>query len=309
MTELTGYARPGRRPGIRDNLLVLPSVICSTLVSRRIADAVGAVTITHQDGCGHIGDDVEHTRVAYAGIANNPNIAASLLVSLGCETVQGSVAAREIADSGAVVEFLRIQDMGAAAAEVEGARIASEMIDAVRTERVAIDEGDLTVGVHVARNSAAARAFVELLAARGVSVFVAGPSAERFLATRGDAGAWARLGHGETAGPGLSVFTGDAMGSQHLAALAIGGAQMIVSFPDDAQPPASFPICPVVSVAGTSRLHAALAKDFDVMEQADGATSAAALWSLVCDVVRGETTVGERAGHRDFSLPRLRRTM
>lgn len=307
MNGLSGFPRQAGRPGVRDRLLVLPSVICSTLVSRRIADSVGGVTITHQDGCGHIGDDVDHAHSTYASLACHPNIAGTLLVSLGCETVQGSLAAQRIADTGVPVQFLRIQDYGAAEAEAEGTRIAGQMIATMENPRTTMAPADLLIGVHLARHSALAAQFLKHLVTLGVAACVAGPAAHAMVCGLQDA--WEELGHGETATGSRSVLVGPAIGSQHLAELAIAGAQVIVSFPDEVQPPVSFPVCPVVTVAGSSGLHTALADDFDATEEPDAATSATGLWELVSSVVGGMETIGERSGHRDFSLPRLRRTM
>ena len=75
--------------GCRSHLLVLPSVVCATRVAADIAEALGAVTITHQHGCSQVGDDGDRTRIAFAQIASNPNVVAALIIGLGCETVQG----------------------------------------------------------------------------------------------------------------------------------------------------------------------------------------------------------------------------
>jgi len=56
--SITGFNHPGRGVGIRDHQLILPSVVCSTHISRKIASQVGAITFAHQNGCGIIGQDV-----------------------------------------------------------------------------------------------------------------------------------------------------------------------------------------------------------------------------------------------------------
>lgn len=96
-------------PGCRRHLLVLPSVVCATRVAADIADALGAVSITHQHGCSQVGDDGLQTRAAFEQIACNPNVAAAIVVSLGCETVQGSSLAVAIGERGRRVELAGIQ--------------------------------------------------------------------------------------------------------------------------------------------------------------------------------------------------------
>ena len=50
--RIQGYLHENRGVGIRDIQLILPSVVCSTHVSKKIADAVGAKTFAHNTGCG-----------------------------------------------------------------------------------------------------------------------------------------------------------------------------------------------------------------------------------------------------------------
>lgn len=87
--SITGFAHKGRGVGIRDHQLILPSVVCSTHVSRKIANEVGALTFAHQNGCGIIGIDVPGVDNFFIELANHPNVQSVLVVSLGCETIQG----------------------------------------------------------------------------------------------------------------------------------------------------------------------------------------------------------------------------
>ena len=87
--SITGFAHKGRGVGIRDHQLILPSVVCSTHVSRKIANEVGAITFAHQNGCGIIGIDVPGVDNFFIELANHPNVQSVLVVSLGCETIQG----------------------------------------------------------------------------------------------------------------------------------------------------------------------------------------------------------------------------
>ena len=109
-----------------------------------------------------------------------------------------------------------------------------------------------------------------------------------------------------TAAPGAStVLSGAGRGAQQHVALAAAGAQVIVAFPalDDA--PVGFAVCPVIAVAGSSPLHAALADDFDLASDA----TADELWALLLAVLGGAQTAAEARGSRVFALDRLAMSM
>ncbi|WP_338741117.1 UxaA family hydrolase [Haloplanus salilacus] len=141
------YDRPDG-VGVRDRLLVLPSVICSHQVADRIADAVdGAVSASHDHGCSQLGADETQTERSLRGVANNPNVAGAVVVGLGCEGVQSDALAATLADDGVPVRELSIQGVGGSAEAVErGVDHARALIDrGSRTATAGL--GDLTVGV------------------------------------------------------------------------------------------------------------------------------------------------------------------
>ena len=95
-----GYLRPDGRVGTRNYVAVISTVNCSASTSRYIAERFrdgdwrrdfpnvdGVFAITHKGGCG---DPVRGARPhqlerVLAGFANHPNVAAYVLVGLGCE--------------------------------------------------------------------------------------------------------------------------------------------------------------------------------------------------------------------------------
>jgi altronate hydrolase len=101
-----GAARaPHQRYGTRNYLAVISTVNCSASTSKYIADRVrslgllkdypnvdGVVAIVHRQGCGMQFDGPDHQQLdrTLAGFARHPNVAAYLLVGLGCEIVQAS---------------------------------------------------------------------------------------------------------------------------------------------------------------------------------------------------------------------------
>ena len=82
-----GYERPNGDIGIRNHLLIIPTVICSNQVCSRIMQLVpGAVAIPHQHGCSQIGSDKDRTFDMLAGTGKNPNVGAVLIISLGSKS-------------------------------------------------------------------------------------------------------------------------------------------------------------------------------------------------------------------------------
>lgn len=108
-----GYERPGGSVGVRDRVLVLPSVICSHVVADRIADCIeDAVSTPHDHGCAQIGSDHEQTERTLLNVARNPNIAGTLVIGLGCEHVQSNDVATRLDELGQTARELSIQDVG-----------------------------------------------------------------------------------------------------------------------------------------------------------------------------------------------------
>lgn len=95
-----GFLRPDGRVGTRNYVAVISTVNCSASTSRYIADRFrdgawrrefpnvdGVFAITHKGGCGlpFEGPDHQILERVLAGFANHPNVAAYLIVGLGCE--------------------------------------------------------------------------------------------------------------------------------------------------------------------------------------------------------------------------------
>lgn len=142
-----GYVRDGRRAGIRNHVLVLPSVICSSIVAESIASAVPeTVCASHDHGCGQIGGDKRQTRQTLVNIAENPNVAGVVVVGLGCETLDS----QDIADDLSVpVRHTAIQTAGGTQAAIDnGIRAARDLVrQAGGGDGATVDFGELTLGV------------------------------------------------------------------------------------------------------------------------------------------------------------------
>ena len=93
--------------------------------------------------------DAEQTLRTVVGVGKNPNVAAVLVIGLGCEVLDAPSVASKIAESGKPVQSLVIQEMGGSPKTIkEGIKIVKEMLaDAslLKKEKVGLDS--LILGV------------------------------------------------------------------------------------------------------------------------------------------------------------------
>lgn len=303
MIALEGYARPNGGAGARNHVFVMPSVVCSVLVAREIAEAAGATSVSHQHGCGHIGADIVQTRQLFVGLAANPNVAHSLVVSLGCETVQGKVIADELDRLGYSPRFVSIQKSGGSAGAREaGVRQARELrASADEIGRRTVDVRDLTLGVVVSRSDDRIAELVAHAVEQGARVVVA---ANRPLPA--ELGELAVIGIGDEPVAPVSVIRNPgAGGAQLLAAAASCRAQVLVEFAASDQPPLGFPLAPVLSVAASDGLHRLIEDEFDTA----AGTPTIELWHRVGQIYSGVESKSEVRDPTIFAIPRLMRTM
>ncbi|MDX6516030.1 MAG: altronate dehydratase large subunit [Gaiellaceae bacterium] len=154
MSERTflGYRRPDGQVGLRNHVLILPTVVCANGVSERLDRERGAsdyALVTHQQGCGQVGDDLSLTVRTLQGIVANPNVGAVVLVSLGCESNQPEAIAEAAGRAGKRVEICRIQDLGGMKGTYEEVcRLSDEMFaDLDRQQREPVAVSELVVGL------------------------------------------------------------------------------------------------------------------------------------------------------------------
>src|SRR5437660_4745720 len=148
--QFLGYARPGGGVGVRNHVLVVPTVICASVVAERVAAAVrGAVALPHLAGCGQLGPDLHVTHDTLAAYCRHPNVGAVLVVALGCEQVVAQQLAQAARDAGKRAEVLAIQTEGGTVKATEhGAAIARELAaDLAGAEREWFDVSSLVLSV------------------------------------------------------------------------------------------------------------------------------------------------------------------
>src|SRR2546428_2460969 len=104
MRYFDGYKREDGRVGTRNYVAIISGVNCSASVSQFVKDKFrdvqrdfpnidGVLAVTHKSGCGTklFGEDHLALQRVLAGYAKHPNVAAYILIGLGCEVNQAAV--------------------------------------------------------------------------------------------------------------------------------------------------------------------------------------------------------------------------
>lgn len=136
MNEITGYARRDGKFGIRNQVLVLPTVACVNGVINHISREVPEATcITHAHGCGR--GSPRDTQILFrilAGMIYHPNVGAVVLIGLGCERANTKALLPFLEKVQKPIEIFNVQECGSkqtikkgvAAARAMGAEISKQ---------------------------------------------------------------------------------------------------------------------------------------------------------------------------------------
>lgn len=151
MKKIMGYRREDNRFGLRNKVIIIPSVHCANKVCENITKKCEqAVYINHQHGCSQLEFDALQTRDVLIGHGTNANVFGVLIVGLGCEVIQAKVLAEKIKQATPYkkVEFLVIQEEGGTQKSVEkGVKIVSAMLkEAANLQKSEGDFSDLILG-------------------------------------------------------------------------------------------------------------------------------------------------------------------
>jgi len=159
-----GIVRADGRVATRNFVGILSSVNCSATVVRRIADwftperlaeypnVDGVVAFAHGLGCGMemTGEPMDLLRRTMSGYARHPNLAAALVVGLGCERnqVRGFMKEQGL-EAGPHLHDFVMQDTGGTRKTIEaGIEAVEELLpEANRIERETVDASHLCVGL------------------------------------------------------------------------------------------------------------------------------------------------------------------
>jgi len=175
-----GYPREDGTYGVKNYVVVMSSVVCVNSVVEEIArQAPGVVPIVHNHGCGRTGEIAMRT---LSRLGRNPNIAALLVIGLGCEESVAPDIAGAVAVTGKPVEYLVVQDEGGTAETTrKGVEIARKLlVHASKQERVEAGFEHLVVGLECGGSDAfsgvsanpAVGAAADLVVAEGGTVII-----------------------------------------------------------------------------------------------------------------------------------------
>ena len=128
--EFMGYLRPDGKVGSRNYVGVIPSVTCANDVAQAICRQVqGTVTFLHHQGCCQMPPDLERVTDTLISLGHSPNLAAILIVSLGCEGTDHERMYDELCRTGKHVEIIHIQELGGVSKAIQaGTDIARRMV-------------------------------------------------------------------------------------------------------------------------------------------------------------------------------------
>lgn len=160
-----GIVRPDGRVGTRNYVAVLSTVNCSATVVKRIAATCsapgalddhpgvdGVIAITHGTGCGlsRDGEGLEVLRRTLTGYARHPNVAAVVVVGLGCEVnqINALVDGFDLPE-GTPLRRLVIQELGGSVATVRrGVDLVQELLPEAAAPRVPVPASKLVLGLN-----------------------------------------------------------------------------------------------------------------------------------------------------------------
>ncbi len=148
--KFKGFRRPDGQVGIRNYIGVIPTVFCANRVTKLIADQVdGAICLPHPVGCAQVGEDLELTARTLIAMGNHPNLAAVLVVGLGCERFTPKEFYDSIQVSKKQTAVIVIQDEGDSLKTIEkGVKITKQWAQDISTyEKEECDLSELIVAV------------------------------------------------------------------------------------------------------------------------------------------------------------------
>lgn len=148
--EFMGYLRPDGKVGSRNYVGVIPSVTCANDVAQAICRQVqGTVTFLHHQGCCQMPPDLERVTDTLISLGHSPNLAAILIVSLGCEGTDHERMYDELCKTGKHVEIIHIQELGGVSKAIQaGTDIARRMVIEVSAlQRQSVDISNVIMSI------------------------------------------------------------------------------------------------------------------------------------------------------------------
>ena len=194
-----GYRRPDGSFGVRNYLLVLPTVSCANKVVYGIKALLPeVVALPHPYGCTFDVEEAERFLRVLEGFGTHPNVAAVVLVSLGCETTPVGEVYDAVRRSGRPVALVEVQREGGVRRAIgKGLEYARKFLEGMEEKvREEAPLSELTVALECGGSDSysgisanpAVGAFSDLLVSEGGTVVLSETSelvgAEHVLAER-----------------------------------------------------------------------------------------------------------------------------
>ncbi len=307
---------------VRHRVAVLSAVSCANVVCERLLERGHELAVlTHQHGCGQLGADMDLTRELLAGLAGHDNVAATLVVSLGCETNTADALVEAVRRKGGRADVVGIQSSGGVEAAIARAERRLRALSETALSGADVAPAEVHVGVVADRPTQTRQPGLEAevvnaLAERGFSILTAtdlplpqreasepeGPlsvPARWRTRPRGGSDALTLLARPQSADR-VSVALG-ANQVERMTVLTALGAHVIVCLAG--QPDLSgSAISPTIKVATDERL--------DVLDDVidvpfSGPDLPGRIVAAVQTALAGAPTRAELAGVRDLAIPRL----
>ncbi len=145
--EIFAFQRKNGDIGIRNDILIIPTVGCVNKIAEKIAEKTGALALTHPYGCSQLGGDHKRTQQILAGLAKHPNAGGVLVLGLGCENNNIGEFKKVLGDFDLDrIRFLNCQDCENEIAEAE--KIIAELKEIIsKDKRVSVPASKLKIGM------------------------------------------------------------------------------------------------------------------------------------------------------------------
>ena len=136
MSDISGFIRQDGKVGIRNHVLVMPTVSCVNGVVNRISREVPeAVCAPHAHGCGRGSPrDLEILFRILSGLIHHPNVGGVVLIGLGCEVSSTSRLLPLLNIAGKKIVVLNVQeDGGSLETARKGTAAARQMLEELKS--------------------------------------------------------------------------------------------------------------------------------------------------------------------------------
>ena len=149
--KFSGYKRSDGHVGIRNHVVVMPGVVCSSGAAKKIAYKFDDVKyLENPNGCAQNDHDTKMTLEILSGLLANGNVFGALIVGLGCESIKEDMYMEEIRKkTDKPIYYISIQEEGGIGNTVKkGISIVNQLREeANKCEREECNISDIILGL------------------------------------------------------------------------------------------------------------------------------------------------------------------